>query len=48
MILIIAALACLASGMAVRRRMLISMLMVPLMAAVVTSLTAELDVPVQV
>lgn len=45
MILIIAALACLASGMAVRRRMLISMLMVPLMAAVVTSLTAELDSP---
>jgi hypothetical protein len=45
MILIIAILASLASGMAVRRRMLFSTLIVPLMAAVVISLTADLDSP---
>jgi L-asparagine transporter-like permease len=45
MILIIAVLACLASGMALRQRMLFSLLLTPLMAAVVISLTADLDSP---
>ena len=45
MISIIAVLACLASGVAVRQRMLFSMLLTPLMAAVVMSLTADLDSP---
>ncbi len=45
MILVIAVLACLVSGLAVRQRMLISMLLTPLTAAVVISLTADLDTP---
>ena len=45
MIWIIAILACLASGLAVRRRLLISMVLTPLTAAVVMSLTADLDSP---
>jgi len=45
MIGIIAALAGLASGMAMRQRMLFSMVWMPLMAAVVMSLVADLDSP---
>jgi hypothetical protein len=45
MISIIAILACLASGLALRRRLLISMVLTPLTAAVVMSLTADLDSP---
>ncbi len=45
MILVVAVLACLASGVAVRQRVLFSMVLTPLMAAVVISLTADLDSP---
>src|SRR4051812_8573620 len=45
MLSIIAILACLTSGLAVRRRLLISMVLTPLTAAVVMSLTADLDSP---
>jgi hypothetical protein len=45
MILIIAILACLVSGVAVRRRVLFSLVLTPFMAAVVMSLTADLDSP---
>jgi hypothetical protein len=45
MILIIAALACLASGLTIRRRFFLSMILTPLMAAVVIGLTADLDSP---
>lgn len=48
MISIVAVLACLASGVAVRRRMFFSMLIIPLMAAVVISSPPILIVPVQV
>jgi hypothetical protein len=45
MIMLIAMLACLASGLSARRHVLFSILLTPLMAAVVMSLTAELDSP---
>ncbi len=45
MILVIAMLACLASGLVARRRVLFSILLTPLMAAVVMSLIADLDSP---